>query len=56
MLSFGVFNVGDGLLVNSDGSAIFGLAGEGADDASSNEVGACDACRIFHRISVATNC
>jgi hypothetical protein len=56
MFTSGVFNIADGLLASSNGSTIFGLAGEEADDAGTNEVGGCDACRIFHSISVATNC
>jgi hypothetical protein len=56
MFTSAVFNDADGLLVSSDGLAVFGLAGERADDVGTDEVGACDASRIFHRISVATNC
>jgi hypothetical protein len=56
MFTSGVFNVADGLLVSSDGSDVFGLVGEEANDASADEVGTCDAYRIFHRRNVATDC
>jgi hypothetical protein len=56
MFTSGVFDLADGTLVNSDGSTVFGLEGEGADDAGADEVGACAACRIFRRISIATDC
>jgi hypothetical protein len=32
------------------------LAGEGANEAGADEVGACDACKFFCRISIATYC